>query len=142
MSNYSHEQKEKLAVKINKLKNKQKLIDVLKIIQKDEAYEGVTENNNGLFMLFHKLNDDTYGKIEKYLKKKSTEDGTDASATSDTHTDSVTLYSSENYPFENQSRLKYSNREKCIIKRKLYDEALQDMATERETLEIKIDLEK
>jgi len=142
MNNFSYEQKEKLARKINKIKNKQKLIEVLKIIQKDESYDGVTENNNGLFLMFHKLSNDTYLKIDKFLKKKISDDGQqfeNSSATSDVLTDSVTLYSSDNFPFENQSRLKYSNREKCIIKRKLYDEALQDMSVEIET---KIDLEK
>lgn len=130
MSTYPHEQKEKLARKINKIKNKQKLIDVLKIIQKDDAYSGITENNNGLFMLFHKLSDETYIKLEKHLKKlnKSSDEG--ATESSDVQTDSMTPYSNENYPFENQSRLKYSNREKCIIKRKLYDEALLDMVAE------------
>ena len=42
MNNYTYEQKEKLARRINKIKNKQKLIDILKIIQKDSAYDGMT----------------------------------------------------------------------------------------------------
>jgi hypothetical protein len=138
MNTYSHEQKEKLARKINKIKNKQKLIDILKIIQKDELYGGITENDNGLFMLFHKLNDETYFKIEKILKKNikttsdnpNTEPYTDSAHTESYNENTITSYSADNYQFDNQSRLKYSNKEKNIIKRKLYDDALNDIANE------------
>lgn len=141
MNNYSHEQKEKLARKINKIKNKNKLVDILKLIQKDDAYSGVTENNNGLFMLFHKLSDETYMKIEKFIKKmnKNNPDDMDPLSTENVTTESITTYSTDNYPFESQSRLKYSNREKCIIKRKLYNDALNDMNLEVDENSMKIE---
>lgn len=141
MNNYSHEQKEKLARKINKIKNKNKLVDILKLIQKDDAYSGVTENNNGLFMLFHKLSDETYVKIEKFIKKmnKNNPDDMDPLSTENVTTESITTYSTDNYPFESQSRLKYSNREKCIIKRKLYNDALNDMNVEVDDNSTKIE---
>jgi len=124
MNNYTYEQKEKLARRINKIKNKQKLIDILKIIQKDPSYDGMTENNNGIFMLFHKLTNDTYYKIEKYLKKNF-------NTTSDdpfTDSQSINMDSYTNdFDLDNQSKFKYSNKEKCIIKRKLYNNALNDL---------------
>jgi hypothetical protein len=125
MNNYTYEQKEKLARRINKIKNKQKLIDILKIIQKDSSYDGMTENNNGIFMLFHKLTNDTYYKIEKYLKKNF-------NTTSDEpFTDSLSVNNGDSYTndfdLDNQSKFKYSNKEKCIIKRKLYNNALNDL---------------
>jgi len=124
MNNYTHEQKEKLARRISKIKNKQKLIDILKIIQKDASYDGMTENNNGIFMLFHKLSNDTYFKIEKYLKKNF-------NITSDdqfTDSQSINIDSYTNdFDLDNQSKFKYSNKEKCIIKRKLYNNALNDL---------------
>ncbi len=124
MNNYTHEQKEKLARRINKIKNKQKLIDILKIIQNDPSYDGMTENNNGIFMLFHKLSNETYYKIEKYLKKNF-------NVTSDdpfTDSQSINIDSYTNdFDLDHQTKFKYSNKEKCIIKRKLYNNALHDL---------------
>ena len=129
MSNYSHEYKEKLARKINKIKNKQHLIEILKIIKKDAISNEMMENNNGIFVMFHNLSDDTYNKIDKFFKK-NTKITDSASECYSTEVESITPYSNDNYPYENQSRLKYSNHEKSIIKRKLYDEALIDISGE------------
>jgi hypothetical protein len=126
MNNYTYEQKEKLARRINKIKNKQKLIDVLKIIQKDPSYDGMTENNNGIFMLFHKLTNDTYYKIEKYLKKNFNTTSDDPFTDSQSVSNLDVSYTND-FDLDNQSKFKYSNKEKCIIKRKLYNNALNDL---------------
>jgi hypothetical protein len=124
MNNYTYEQKEKLARRINKIKNKQKLIDILKIIQKDPSYDGMTENNNGIFMLFHKLTNDTYYKIDKYLKKNFNTTSDDP--LTDSQSINIDSYTND-FDLDNQSKFKYSNKEKCIIKRKLYNNALNDL---------------
>ena len=129
MNNYTYEQKEKLARRINKIKNKQKLIDILKIIQKDPSYDGMTENNNGIFLLFHKLTNETYHKIEKYFKK-NLNTTSDEQFTESQSTNNIDVIYSNDFDLDNQSKFKYSNKEKCIIKRKLYDNALNDLANE------------
>ena len=126
MNNYTYEQKEKLARRISKIKNKQKLIDILKIIQKDSSYDGMTENNNGIFMLFHKLRNETYYKIEKYLKKNFNTTS-DEPFTDSLSVNNIEISYSNDFDLDNQSKFKYSNKEKCIIKRKLYDNALNDL---------------
>ena len=94
MNTYSYDKKEKLARKIEKLKSKKHLVDVFKIIKRDPNTDEVLDNISGLFMFFHKLNDDTYIKIEKYLKslKKTNEISTcsefsDSMLISDSFTD-------------------------------------------------------
>ena len=127
---YTHEQKEKLARRISKIKNKQKLIDILKIIQKDPSYNGITENNNGIFLLFHKMTNDTYSKIEKYIKKNII-NCTSEEPMTESHLNLTDDFSAVNdFDLDHQSKFKYSNKEKCIIKRKLYDNALNDMIKE------------
>ena len=127
MNNYTYEQKEKLARRINKIKNKKKLIDILKIIQKDPSYDGMTENNNGIFLLFHKLTNETYYRIEKYFKKNMNTTSDDLISES---TNNIDISYSNDFDLDNQSKFKYSNKEKCIIKRKLYDNALNDLAND------------
>jgi hypothetical protein len=145
MNTYSYDKKEKLARKIEKLKSKKHLVDVFKIIKRDPNTDEVLDNISGLFMFFHKLNDDTYIKIEKYLKslKKTNEISTcsefsDSMLISDSFTDTNNESNVDNGPKQtelvhdaftsfDEIKSKYSNKEKCIIKRKLYDEALIDM---------------
>ena len=127
----NHENKEKLARKINKIKNKQHLIEIVKIIKKDVNAGNIVENNNGLFMMFHNLSDDTYSKIEKFFKKHTKiSDTTSEKYSTELPPD---INNNDNYIYENQSKLKYSNKEKCIIKRKLYDEILCDLETNNNT---------
>ena len=121
---YSYEKKKRLAKKISTLKRKQDMVKILEIISEDDA--NITENQNGLFMFFHKLNDSTYHKIDLYLrsttKKKPSESSEKSSFVSfakNEFSDTKTKTISENNP-----KLKYSNREKNIIKRQRYSERL------------------
>jgi hypothetical protein len=134
-NNYTYEQKEKLARRINKIKNKSKLIDVLKIIQKDSSYDGMTENNNGIFMLFHNLSNDTYYKIEKYLKKNFN-NASDEQFTDSQSTNNIENSYMNDFDLDNQSKFKYSNKEKCIIKRKLYNNALDNLVNNNDNNDI------
>ena len=62
---YSYDKKKRLAKKISTLKRKKDMVKILEIISEDNT--NITENQNGLFMFFHKLNDATYHKIDLYL---------------------------------------------------------------------------
>ncbi|QKF93762.1 bromodomain extra-terminal - transcription regulation [Fadolivirus algeromassiliense] len=123
-NSYSHEKKKRLAEKISKLKKKEDMVKIMEIIY--ENNKNITENQNGVFMLFHKLDDATYHKIDLYLrsivKKRSPDDNT---TTSDTKSDKkeFTSYSKNDFPDQEKlnPKLKYSNRERNMIKRQRYD---------------------
>lgn len=136
MSSYPYEKKKRLAKKISTLKRKEDMVKILEIIYADN--KNITENQNGLFMFFDKLNDSTYHKIDLYLRslvKKKTIDGEGASTI-----DITTDESSEKNKFVTYAKnefsdtilkstsetpkVKYSNREKNIIKRQRYSEQL------------------
>jgi hypothetical protein len=120
--NYDHFKKMELVKKINKIKKKEYLINIFKIIllySKD-----YTENNNGVFVFFHNLDNDVYEKIEAYvnniykLHKKSS--GILNIYSSD-FSENITSIS-ENIQFDNDKEL--SNKEKLIMKRKKYEKYL------------------
>lgn len=62
---YSYLEKKKLADKISKVKNKEDLVKLYSIVAKNNA---IMENNNGIFMYFHDLDNKIYQKIENELK--------------------------------------------------------------------------
>jgi hypothetical protein len=140
---YSYDKKKRLAKKISTLKRKKDMVKILEIISEDDT--NITENQNGLFMFFHKLNDSTYHKIDLYLRsttKKKTSENSDKNnfvsyaknEFSDTKGKGKTI--SENNP-----KLKYSNREKNIIKRQRYSERLlSESNTESNVMYTKFDV--
>jgi len=125
---YTHDKKKKLAERISKLKKKEDKIAVAQIIYQHN--KDMMENENGLFMFFHKYDDITYHKIEQYLKslnkKKSSDDANTLSDKSDTK--EYVSYSKSDFPDQDglNSKLKYSNKEKNIIKRQRYDDLIND----------------
>ncbi len=64
---YSHDKKVKLANRISKVKKKSDLLKIFEIIYEDN--QSLTNNKNGIFMYFHKLNNETYYKLDAYLKQ-------------------------------------------------------------------------
>jgi hypothetical protein len=50
-----------LEIIVSKIKKKEYLIKIFKIITQDN--KDYTENNNGIFIFFHNLSDDTYYKL-------------------------------------------------------------------------------
>lgn len=133
-SKYTTEEKEKLARRIGLIKNKEYLIKIGKIIMSDKKCQGFTSNNNGSFTYFHILSDSTYTKIDNYLNKIKQEkiDKTKSeTANDDTSTLEYQPYSQEEYQPESEftTKLKYSNKEKNIIKRKMYDKAISESNT-------------
>lgn len=154
---YTYEKKKKLADKIGKLKKKEDMLHILNIIY--DKNKNITENQNGLFMLFDKLDDETYTKIDNYLrtliKKKAQCDltisdtsFTDSQSVQSTEKSNTDLQKSDspNSKIDQQKKIfekpdfayykytdehfspniKYSNREKNIIKRQVFDKQLEN----------------
>ena len=128
---YSHEKKKKLAEKISRQK-KEDMVKIMEIIY--ESNKNITENQNGVFLLFNKLDDATYHKLDLYLRsitKKKSSDGNVLTSDNNTKSDKseqkeFTSYSKNDFPDQEKlnPKLKYSNRERNIIKRQRYDNHL------------------
>src|SRR5579872_4548923 len=132
---YSFEQKEKLARRIQKLKKEKHFCDIQDIITRHNPEINITTNPSGHFMYFQNLRTETYFVIEKYFKKVTMgqflSESSDTYSTQNTHSETKRdalseskKYSSEEEHFSSNPKLKYSNREKNLIKRKNYDKQI------------------
>lgn len=119
---YSYKKKQKLANIISKLKKKEDMINIMNIISEDKV--NITENQNGLFLLFDKLNDDTYRKIEVYLEsiqKKPITSSDCSSANGSMSTDKKNYTPNFNDDGVNGQNIRYTSKERNIIKREKYE---------------------
>jgi hypothetical protein len=119
---YDHAKKMELVKKINKIKKKEYLLNIFKIILLHS--KDYTENNNGVFVFFHNLSDEVYEQIDNYvnhiykLYKKSTNIlNIYNSELSETY-----LINSDTNEIENDKKL--SNKERLIMRRKKYEKYL------------------
>ena len=131
-SEYSFEQKERLARRIQKIKKQKYLVDVVSIITKYNPELDITSNPSGQFMYFQDLTNDTYYALEKYLNKIiKSKTMTDTSDNTLSHSDTK-KYSDNDDIFDNNYKLKYSNKERNIIKRKIYDHQVNSQNSDSE----------
>ncbi|AYV83574.1 MAG: hypothetical protein Hyperionvirus8_58 [Hyperionvirus sp.] len=141
-SEFSFEQKERLARRIQKLKKPKYYLEIEKIITDNNPQLDITENPSGKFMYFQNLTSETYVALEKYVRKilkvrvaSLSEDGGVLKLSSP-------ALSSENAedPFLSNStgngKLKYSNKERNLIKRKMYDEEINKEQSEASTNQV------
>jgi hypothetical protein len=115
------EKKRVIKDRIDNVKRRRYLIDIYKIIKSNNDIDS-TENKNGIFIHFENLSDATYKKLEKYLNaidQESQNTETEFSATI-SETNSATIIE-ENYG----TKLKFSNKEKNIIRKKEYENMLK-----------------
>ena len=124
---FSIDDKKDLANRIQKIKRKKYLKKIMKIIIKNN--EKYLENNNGVYMFFHNLKNETYSELEICLKSiekkiKNKSNLTNESPLSDTK---YKPYIEKNNNILNQSNiLRLSNTEKNLIKRKAYDKKIEN----------------
>lgn len=117
MSNiYSFEDIEKIANKISKIRKKKILEKIRDIIIEYNPDIKITENTNGLFFHFHNLYTETYQKINILLNNINKTNK--ISDNSDQISSEINSYSNKENIFDSNSKIKYSNKEKKIIKRK------------------------
>jgi len=117
---YTHNKKIELVKKINKIKKKEYLINIFKII--NSTSNDYTENNNGIFIFFHNLNDETYEKIETYVNMiyKLHQNTSIKSIFSSELSDNFIVISEMSDTIDDNKEL--SNKEKMIMRRKKYEE--------------------
>ncbi|MGB3457248.1 MAG: hypothetical protein WBA35_12885, partial [Litorimonas sp.] len=70
MASWTYEKKLLLSEAIGKIKTTSVLEKIYDIILNDTNPPNVTKNNNGYFMIFDRLSDDTYDDIEKVVYKE------------------------------------------------------------------------
>lgn len=125
---YTHEKKKKLAERISKLKKNEHKIRVYEIIQ--EENKQVSSNENGIFMLFHNLSDETYDRLEKYLRQLRIKGKTDTMSDTSEKLE-YKPYSVDDFPSQEKlsPKYRYSNREKTLVRKRRYSEAISEENT-------------
>jgi hypothetical protein len=122
---YDHNKKMELVKKINKIKKKEYLINIFKIILLHS--KDYTENNNGVFVFFHNLNDETYDNIESYVNKiykmHKKSSSNNLNIYNSELSDSQNLLS-DTIEIDNDNDKNLSNKEKLIMRRKKYEKYL------------------
>lgn len=138
MDTVSHEEKTRLSERISKIDKKDDYIQVLKIINDNnkDMFEHMTENSNGIFMFFHKFSNITYIKLKKYLDNLDNLNNlNDSKIGQKPEKQEYVPYEKSEFPIQDgiSPKLKYSNREKNIIrKKKKYDKEMKN--SESDTL--------
>ena len=120
---FDHAKKMELVKKINKIKKKEYLIEIFKILTSET--NDYSDNNNGVFIFFHNLSDDTYEKVEIYVNniyKLHKQINTSANIFNSELSD-INQNISETIEISNNDK-NLSNKEKMIMRRKKYEEYL------------------
>lgn len=121
---YSYEDKLLLKSKIEQLDEYNKYLRIFKIIMKYNHGLNFSNNNNGIFLYFHKLDQRTYKEIDILLKKYKSQDIYNI--------DMFKHVDNSNTPYifiEDKYKgtgLKYTVLEKNIIRQRLKDELLNN----------------
>ena len=114
---FTYDMKRALARRISSLTDKKILVDIMLIIKKLNPNVQITDNENGVFITFNHLTQQTYIDINNYLH-------THAQKKKDDHTPQFSLYkpyTSEECEYSNTPS-KMSNKEKALLKKQRYSE--------------------
>ena len=122
--NFDHNKKIEIVKKINKIKKKEYLIDIFKIIQLHSIDYNI--NNNGVFIFFHNLPDEVYEQIEIYVNNiyKMHKKSSNILNMYNSDFSETIIVGSDTIEIENDKDL--SNKEKIIMRRKKYEKYLTE----------------
>ena len=123
---YTRSKKEKLRDMIGELQAKEDYVTVLNIITKDGNVK-TKESGNSTLMFFHALKDDTYAKLEKFVKSKlDNNEKLNKKKKENKVTYEYKPYTTDEYAskMDISPKLKLSNREKAIVNRNIHDNNL------------------
>lgn len=116
MDEFTYDVIEALYRKLLKVKSKKTMLNIYEIIKNNGNSDKITENSNGIYIIFNELNSNTYKELNDYINNIMNQ----AKDKTSKQTLEYNQYSKHEFPFEDNSRLRYSNKEKNIIKRKQY----------------------
>jgi hypothetical protein len=117
---YDHTKKMEIKKKIEKIKKKEYLIDIFKIITSET--KDYSENNNGVFIFFHDLPDEVYEKVEAYVNNIYKLYKNNSNSISNIFNSEISEIINEYSDKDNDKNL--TNKEKMILRRKKYEEYL------------------
>lgn len=121
---YNYDELEKLARKISKIRNPKNLEKIRDIIINNNPNLTVTENSNGVFMCFNNLSNNTYVLLENFIRNINLQSSISSIENLNSSiSESLNNQISINNNFDNTA-IKLSNKEKNILKRKMYDDEL------------------
>lgn len=128
---YSVDKKKIMAKKISQMRNKKHLKDIKKIIFKENPKMKTDKSSRGQHMFFQNCTYDTYVKLDDYMKKIELE-RIEEQTRSITEASDNLLFSSEMDESKTidyakaRTRLRYSNHEKKLIRRKKYEQIISE----------------
>lgn len=124
INKYTYEYIKDLGNKISNIKNKKDLAKIIMLIH-NETKQDLSSNDNCIYMFFDNLSNETYEKIEiiinDYYNKQSLKDN------------NINKQKKEYVPYFSDEftsntgigpKLKFSNKEKNLIKRQRYDKSI------------------
>lgn len=130
---YSKSKKKQLAARISSITDEADLIRLVQIMAEDEAVDDSTNvhaSARSVHKYFHKYTVETYQRLDKELKRI-------AKRNSETETDTLeiqihTPYTEDEFPSDKNvaTKLKLSNKEKNLIKRRRYITAMTEQESE------------
>jgi hypothetical protein len=112
-----YEFKKKIARRIERIKDKKILTNILKIIKTINPDVLMTVNDNGVFIKFNDLDSETYTKLDNYLHKISTKLSDESESFISTEFTSLSQSQSQD---DIDCDNKLSNKEKLLIKKQIY----------------------
>jgi|SRR5579872_4984770 len=124
---YPFEKKQKLADKISVLRDKPTLRKILDIIRTENPEATAKKDRDGYLMYFQNYTDETYIKIEKLLNKIDRDKLEQQTRSITEMSDNVMSSDDPNTNYTlSRTRLRYSNRERRLIKRQQYEDIIND----------------
>ncbi len=129
---FSFDKKKKLAAKISNMTNKDHLKKIKDIIFAENPDIIARKSDRGYLMYFQNYSNNTYYKIEKFINRIDLEKIEKHTKTITKNSDQLVL-SSEDHSTDyilSKSRLRYSNHEKRLIKRRQYEKLINENLTD------------
>lgn len=117
---YDHTKKMEIKKKIEKIKKREYLVDIFKLITSET--KDYSENNNGVFIFFHELSDETYEKVENYVNNVYKLHRIPGINSSNIFNSEISETFNDNTNKDMDKNL--TNKEKMILRRKKYEEYL------------------
>lgn len=130
---YPFEKKQKMASKISDMRDKEVLLKIREIIFAENPGISATKSGGGYLMYFQNYTNITYYKIEKLLNRIEKEKLEKQTRSIVESSEQIGVLSSEDPMGEyssNRSRLKYSNKEKRLIRRCQYEDIIHEPFTD------------
>lgn len=124
---YTFEEKERLSRRIQKLKKNRYYQQVEKIIIKYNPDISITATPSGKYMYFHNLTNMTYLVLDKYINRVSINQPQSAKSPDNGYTSEITKFSDADISVS--TGIKFSNKERNLIKRKIYDNTMKNKAS-------------